>query len=362
MSRRRADPAVPGAGPRPGLTRNVAGSSSAEWFVVITIATILVTRAWLALTGYPQIGGGNLHIAHALWGGAAMMLALLTGWAFIGFGARLVTVVLGGVGFGLFLDEVGKFVTRDNDYFYGPSAEIMFVLVVLIIVGLRAVRDVRPLSPIELVTSASMIATEGLARGLAPYRRELATEMLNEAGRRGIDAASIAAVRTLLDAAPTASERLHQAQRRVRAVAARLFGSPTWVPVLGWMLVVTAVLGVAAGSLQAIFGERYYDDTGTERIAGVSVASLSEFAIAAVVLVVALPAMLVRRRTGSLQALRALRLVALVSTMLTAFIEFATEGFGALINLAVGVFVLAVLSFQVSQAETRHEGASVGSV
>jgi len=31
--------------------------------VVITIATILVTRAWLALTGYPQIGGGNLHIA-----------------------------------------------------------------------------------------------------------------------------------------------------------------------------------------------------------------------------------------------------------------------------------------------------------
>ena len=42
--------------------------------------------------------------------------------------------------------------------------------------------------------------------------------------------------------------------------------------------------------------------------------------------------------------------------------EFATEGFGALINLAIGVFVLAVLSFQVSQAETRHEGASVGSV
>ena len=128
------------------VTRSATGPSAAEAFILIAIATILITRLYLQLTGYPQVGGGNLHIAHALYGGALMMLALIIGWMTLGFGARMLAVVLGGIGFGLFLDEVGKFVTKDNDYFYGPAAEIMYILVVVILVGARIVRDFRPLS------------------------------------------------------------------------------------------------------------------------------------------------------------------------------------------------------------------------
>ena len=96
-----------------------------------------------------------------------MMVALLMGWMALGFGARMVGVVLGGIGFGLFLDEVGKFVTKDNDYFYGPAAEIMYILVVVILVGARIVRDIRPLGARECLASAGAIAAEGVARGLA---------------------------------------------------------------------------------------------------------------------------------------------------------------------------------------------------
>jgi hypothetical protein len=66
------------------ITRSSVGPSAAEAFTIIAIATILITRLYLRLTGYPQVGGGDLHIAHALYGGALMMFALLIGWLVLG--------------------------------------------------------------------------------------------------------------------------------------------------------------------------------------------------------------------------------------------------------------------------------------
>jgi hypothetical protein len=37
---------------------------------------VLIARVFLAMTGFPQIGGGGLHVAHVLFGGILMLVAM----------------------------------------------------------------------------------------------------------------------------------------------------------------------------------------------------------------------------------------------------------------------------------------------
>jgi hypothetical protein len=336
---------------RGAITRDATGPGAAEAFTLIAVATILITRLYLQLTGYPQVGGGDLHIAHALYGGALMMLALLVGWLTLGTGARILAVVLGGVGFGLFLDEVGKFVTKDNDYFYGPAAEIMYILAVVILVGARIVRDIRPLTARECLASAAAIAADGVARGLADHRREIGLALTERAGAGGADAADVRHVRSLLLSAGHASDRLYRLQRRLPQLIPDFFRSPRWVPVVGWLMVAGALGGVFLGALGIALGGYFYEDHDiTLKLDAMSPASIILLISAALTFGLALPAMIARRRTDSAWPLRWLRYAALIFTFLNALVDFATEGFAALINLSIGLFTLAILSYHLDVA------------
>lgn len=107
----------------------------AEIYVLITLvafaASVIVTRVYLELTGYPQIGSGNLHIAHVLWGGLGLYIAALLPLIFLNRSALVWSAILNGVGVGLFIDEVGKFITKNVDYFYPPAAPIIYAFFLL---------------------------------------------------------------------------------------------------------------------------------------------------------------------------------------------------------------------------------------
>ncbi|HTX78699.1 MAG TPA: hypothetical protein VMC62_03485 [Longilinea sp.] len=116
----------------------------AERYLLITLlsfaASVSLTRLFLSLTGYPQIGSGELHIAHLLWGGLLLFSGCLLPLIFANRWTLDISAFLGGAGVGLFIDEVGKFITRSNDYFYPSAAPIIyavFLLTVLLYITIK---------------------------------------------------------------------------------------------------------------------------------------------------------------------------------------------------------------------------------
>ena len=132
---------------RLGRTRNAYAPELIELFLVAAVASVLAIRAFLALTGWPQIGGAGLHIAHMLWGGLFMLLAMLLLFTMLGRAAQRFAAILGGVGFGTFIDELGKFITSDNDYHYQPTIGLIYIVFIAIFLALRAVRSRADLDP-----------------------------------------------------------------------------------------------------------------------------------------------------------------------------------------------------------------------
>src|ERR1700754_3437507 len=114
-------------------------------FIVVAVATVLAIRFALFITGYPRLGGGGLHVAHVLWGGLLMAVGVMGLLSFNGRVIRPIGAFLAGVGLGLFIDEGGKFLTSNNDYFFTPSIAIMYVVIVLLVLTIHAVHGRRPL-------------------------------------------------------------------------------------------------------------------------------------------------------------------------------------------------------------------------
>jgi hypothetical protein len=116
----------------------------AEFYLFLLLlsfaASVSLTRLFLELTGYPQLGNQTLHIAHVLWGGLLLFISALLMLIYANRWVYRVGAILAGVGVGLFMDEVGKFITQTNDYFFPPAASIIYAFFLLVVIFYMEVR------------------------------------------------------------------------------------------------------------------------------------------------------------------------------------------------------------------------------
>jgi hypothetical protein len=158
--------------------RNIEIRSLLDTFFVCAVATILIIRLQLWATNYPKLGGGQFHIAHAIYGGLAMPVAIVLLLSFLGRARRYTGAILGGVGFGFFIDELGKFITTRNDYFFKPTAGIIYIIFILMFLAIRSLGWRHVWTRQECLTNAMQLLADAPYRPLGERERALVQKLL----------------------------------------------------------------------------------------------------------------------------------------------------------------------------------------
>ena len=167
-----------GSSKRPFFVRSIYAGRDIELFVVVAVATILIVRSVLAATGWPQLGGGKIHFAHLLWGGLGMLIALLLFMAVEGRLWKQLATLAAGIGFGLFIDELGKFITSDNDYFFRPVFAFIYLIFITIFLVTRALLTTDHPSPRAALVNLFGLASDGAGRAWDESERAQALHLL----------------------------------------------------------------------------------------------------------------------------------------------------------------------------------------
>ncbi len=333
--------------------RAVEASALLERFFVSAVVTVLLIRAWLELTGYPQIGGDGLHIAHMLFGGIGMLIALLANLMFLGRRTRVFAAIVGGAGFGAFIDELGKFITSDNNYFYQPAVALIYVVFVLLfIAGERLASDSHPTSD-ERLAQALDIVTSATIEGYPKREREQASLLLAESDPKNplVPALEHALARIAETPEPAASLAEREAQRVAR--------SYSWLVGQRWFLMLVLIIAgvVILFNLRSL-SITILTDPVDRRLQSYVESTTGLLSIVTVIAGGLLVAGLLFLRNSLLSAFHWFRRSVLVSLLVAQPLAFYEQQLTAVIGLALNLVLLSALEFGIAR-ESAPAGQTV---
>jgi hypothetical protein len=337
---------------RKRLTLTVDAGDRVESFLVAGIATVLGIRMFLELTGYPQIGGEGLHIAHLLWGGVGLTAAVLIAIGVIGGRSIAAAAIIGGIGFGFFIDEIGKFVTSDNDYFYPPAIALIYVSFVVLTLVLRAIRS-RGVPPEAALPNALLLLADAQVDGFDPDTRRRVLRLIDQAPA---DAPLRTGLRDLVVATPARDAAELGLYQRIRAEASRRYVAIADRAWFQRVVIAAAVLYLGFGLPQfaraVITGNA---DELTQWLGGITVVGISS----TLVLVLLLLGVYRVLRGRALAGYRSMQQAVLISLLIAQPFEFWDAQLAALPSLVASLVSFGALRYMIQQEEERAASATV---
>jgi hypothetical protein len=348
------------------LIRNFSIGFYLESFLVAAVAAILTIRLFLRLTGYPQLGGGGLHIAHVLWGGLLMLASIIILLSFLGRASELLGALVGGIGFGMFIDEVGKFVTSDNDYFFRPAVAIMYVIFILLFILMRALQARSNFTGREYLLNALHEMEEVALDDLDEEEKKRALVYLDKSETQN---PLVAALKDSLLRADLSTQPRHGLLTRTKVLVRNFYRR---IVQLGWFsrALIAFFVGQLIFKLVYVFvliffvglrREQILDYRIIGRIAGqmrqMSAFDWAEIGFSLLSAFFVLCGVIILRRSR-LFAYRMFERSILVSIFLSQVFAFYKDQFSALVGLLFNILILLALRFMIEREKTAMVVAS----
>jgi hypothetical protein len=356
--------AIAGIGRR--VPRNADYADLLETLLVAAVATILVIRTQLWLTNYPQLGGHGLHIAHLLYGGFLMLFAVGILLTFIGRSPRRPAAVIGGIGFGFFIDEFGKFITADNNYFFKPAAALIYIIFIGLFLLVRRLQRDYVFSPAERFANALDLVGQAVRRPFDANDKRRALALLAGAEEAGPLVEPVRRMVADIEALPAGEPP--RVARWAAAVRHRYFAlvrRPAFRPLLAFVFGLWAIVSMLA-IIELVFSVAFHwggamagfrhDDIA--HLPFVNWADLVSSGVSAVLVLIGLVEL---RRRGRLAAYGFFKDALLVSIFVTRVFAFVESQFGAVFGLAIDLLLLITVRYMIDQ-ERRLERAEPESV
>lgn len=339
------------------FVRNSNAPELVELFLVAGIASVLAIRGALAATGYPQLGGDGLHIAHMLWGGLFMTVALLVLFAALGRVAQRLAAILGGIGFGTFIDELGKFITSDNDYFYEPTIGLIYIIFIAIFLVLEALRRQEP-GPTEALANAFNQLELAAGRPLDAETKRSTLSLLAKSDKTDPVVQGLTAFVQDIEPQPVPDMSFYF---RSRDYAVRLYSrmvlSRWFRPVFIGLFLLTSFLAIAAVLLIVLAG-LLVDDLDALELGFTDAATLCSVAVSGVLAFIGI----FQLKRSRLAAYHWFVRSVLVSIFVTQVFTFLESELSALWGFTIEILVYTALKIMIEQEQLMASADAAGGV
>jgi len=329
--------------------RNIHARDHLEIFLVSAISSLLLLRFFLYLAGYPQVGGGSLHIAHMLYGGLLMLAAIVLALTFLGARIQRLSAFVGGLGFGIFIDELGKFLTKDNNYFFRPTIGLIYAIFMILYLIFNFLSRANRLTSREYELNALAQFEEAILNDLDPTEKRRLAQLLAKSDERSPVVQELtellARIETVAASEPHWYRRLlnradaHYEKLLRRRGTRRLIG---FIFVAEAIIFLIAVLGTFFNQFNDVGAIFRSTDTYTNRLLiGQLIASAvaGGFAIAGAIKIL----------DSRLQAFDLFRRATLINLLLTEFFIFSRTQFHAIPGFLANLVLLLALRYAINE-------------